>query len=98
MESQGSLNWRCLAWILLRYSNHRLHTLRRHQHFIETQKRVLKCPAKVLARLVLRLLLQLIWEEPFTKFRAFNAPMAVKHSEQTDAAIKLRCHNVCIFL
>ena len=98
MEPQGSFDWGSLAWILLRNGNHGLHTLRRHQHFVKSQKCILKCSSEIFTGLVLSLLPKFIRKEPLTKLCALDAAVTIKDCEETNTIVELWVHNVCVFL
>ncbi len=98
MEPEGSLHWRGLVGEFLADSDHGLHALGGHQHFVQTQECVLQRLAQILSRLKLLLFFEFGLEESLAKFSAFEASVAVEHREQPYALVEVGVGDVSVFL
>ena len=98
MEAEGALHRRGLVRVLLRDGDHGFHTLRRHQHAVQTQEGVLERLTNILARLELGLLAEPIREVALAEFGALETTMTIEDSENADALVKIGIRDMCILL
>ena len=81
MESQSTLDWGCLPWVLLRYLYQRFHSLRGHQQSVEAEECGLQSLPEVFPRLEVWLLPKFGLEVLLAELGALKASVAIEDGE-----------------